>query len=89
MARDVRVELNHDGFKQLLQSSEVESLLLSKAQAIANTANRSIGESSSGFAVHSRKASSRYIAFVGTTDGPSIVAESENKALSGAVIPNG
>lgn len=89
MAKDVKVELNHDGFKQFLTSSSVESLVLSEAQRIANTANRSINEASTGYVAHSRKASSRYIAFVGTTDGASIQAESENKALSGAVIPHG
>ncbi len=73
-----RIELNHDGFRQLLNSSGVESLVLSEAQTIANRAG-------DGFEAHSQKAGTRYIAIVGTTDDASVRAESENKVLSRAV----
>ena len=77
-----RIEFNSEGFRQLLNSPEVEALVLSEAQSISDRA----GE---GFVAHSRKAGTRYIAFAGTTDEASIRAESENKVLSRAVIPHG
>lgn len=77
-----RIEFNSEGFKQILNLPETEQLVLSEAQAIATRA----GE---GFEAHSRKAGTRYIAFVGTTDRQSCIAEAENKVLSRAVIPNG
>ena len=82
MAKQVRVELNSAGISALLNSPEVEALVKSEAQAIADRA----GE---GFKASSLKASSRYIAFAMTTNHNSIVEESENKSLSRAVIPHG
>ena len=80
-----RIEWNNQGFKDLLQSSEVEQLVRGKAETIAGRANAGLSEESEGFRAHSIKASSRYIAFAGTTDEASVRAESENKVLSRAV----
>lgn len=82
-----RIEFNSEGFKQLLNSSEVEALVLSEAQKIADAA--SAGISGEGFRAHSRKAGTRYIAFAGTTDEESIRAEAEDKVLSRAVMSHG
>ena len=79
---NARIVFNSDGFKQLLNSPEIEVLVLSEAQKIADAA----GE---GFRAHSRKAGTRYIAFAGTTDEESIRAEAEDKVLSRAVMSNG
>lgn len=79
---NIRLEFNSQGFRQLLNSSEVEALVLSEAEDIATRA----GE---GFVAHSRKAGTRYIAFAGTSDDASIRAEAENKVLSRAVVPHG
>ena len=84
---NARIVFNSDGFKQLLNSPEVEALVLSEAQKIADAASE--GLEGEGFRAHSRKAGTRYIAFVGTTDEESIRAEAEEKVLSRAVISNG
>ena len=78
-----RLEFNSDGFKALLNSPEVEQLVLQHAQEIAERANASSGLDS--FEAHSLKAGTRYIAFAGTTDDASAQAESESKVLSQAV----
>ncbi len=79
----VRLEFNSDGFRELLNSPEVEQLVLQHAQEIANRANEASGLDS--FEAHSLKAGTRYIAFAGTTDDASAQAESESKVLSQAV----
>ena len=84
---NARIVFNSDGFKQLLNSSEVEVLVLSEAQKIADAASE--GLEGEGFRAHSKKAGTRYIAFAGTTDEESIRAEAENKVLSRAVMSNG
>lgn len=78
-----RLVFNSDGFRQLLNSPEVEQLVLEKANEIADRANSASGLDS--FEAHSVKAGTRYIAFAGTTDTASAQAESENKVLSQAV----
>ena len=84
---NARIVFNSDGFKQLLNSPEVEALVLSEAQKIADAASE--GLEGEGFKAHSRKAGTRYIAFAGATDEESIRAEAENKTLSRAVMSNG
>ena len=84
----VRLEFIDAGFKAILNSPETEQLVLSEAQAIAERASAEVPDSQ-GYRAHSRKAGTRYIAFAGTTDHASIVAEAENKTLSRAVIPHG
>lgn len=79
----VRLEFNSDGFRELLNSPEVEQLVLQHAQEIANRANEASGLDS--FEAHSLKAGTRYIAFAGTTDDASAQAEAEDKVLSQAV----
>lgn len=78
-----RIEFNSDGFKALLNSPEVEQLVLQHAQEIAERANAASGLDS--FEAHSLKAGTRYIAFAGTTDEASVQAEAEDKVLSQAV----
>lgn len=82
---NMRIEWNNDGFKQLLQSSGVEALVLSHAETIAGRANANMTEDSEGFRAHSVRASSRYVAYAGTTDEATMRAEAENKVLSRAV----
>lgn len=85
----VRIEFNDAGFRELLNSPEVEQLVLSKAQDIADRASAECPESDEGFRAHSVKAGTRWIAFAGTTDDATVAAEAENKVLSRAVIPGG
>ncbi len=79
----MRLVFNSDGFRELLNSPEVEQLVLGHAQEIATRANEASGLES--FSAHSVKAGTRYVAFVGTTDDASAQAESEDKVLSQAV----
>lgn len=83
-----RIVFNSDGFKQLLNSPEVEALVLSEAQRIAETASAEV-PNSEGYSASSVKAGTRFIAFASTTDAESMEAEAENKTLSRAVIPHG
>lgn len=78
-----RLVFNSDGFRELLNSPEVEQMVLEKAQDIADRANGASGLDS--FEAHSVKAGTRYIAFAWTTDDDSARAESEDKVLSQAV----
>lgn len=78
-----RLVFNSDGFRELLNSPEVEQLVLGHAQEIATRANEASGLES--FLAHSVKAGTRYVAFAGTTDDASAQAESEDKVLSQAV----
>lgn len=83
-----KIVFNSEGFRQILNLPATQALVLEEAQKIADRASAS-APGSEGFRASSRKASTRYIAFAGTTDNASCIAESENKALSKAVIPNG
>lgn len=83
-----RIVFNSDGFKELLNLPETEALVLSEAQKIADRASAEVPESE-GYRASSIKAGTRYIAFAGTTDDASCIAEAEYKTLSRAVIPNG
>ena len=78
-----RIEFPDEGYRALLNSQEVEQLVLGHAQEIATRANEASGLES--FRAHSVKAGTRYIAFAGTTDDASVRAESEDKVLSQAV----
>lgn len=80
---NIRLEFNSDGFQQILFSEDIHELVLSTAQEIADRANANAGLDS--FEATSVKAPTRYIAFASTTDKESLIAESENKALTGAL----
>ena len=80
-----RLVFNSDGFRELLNSDDVQQLVLSHAQTIADRANESLSGDSEGFRAHAVKAGTRWIAFAGTTDEETIEAEAENKVLSQAV----
>lgn len=82
----VRIEFLSDGFKAILNSTETQNLLQNECDAIASRA--SAGLDGEGFRAHTVKAGTRWVGFVGTTDLESIRAESEDKALSRAVIPH-
>lgn len=85
---NLKVVLNHDGFREYLNSDGVHQLVLNEAQIIADRASAGVANSE-GYKATSLKAGSRWIAFASTTDTASIQAESEDKVLSRAVIPHG
>lgn len=80
---DVRIVFNSDGFGQLLNSDECQQLVGNYAEEIAERANASSGLDS--FKASTQKAGTRWIGFASTTDKASLAAESEDKALTGAI----
>lgn len=85
----IRLEFNSEGFKELLCSDEIQSVVESAASGIQKraTAYANLSEKSSGFYMRTVKGSTagRWLGFVGATDHESLIAESEHKALTKAV----
>lgn len=83
------VEFNHDGFRQLLNSEEVKDMVEGHVNAIKARADANLnGAESKGFNAKVEKsnyAGGRWIGFVGTSDLATMIAESEDKALTKAV----
>lgn len=83
-----KIKFNSSGFRNILTSGGVKSLVDSQASAIQSRANGNNQNGGEGYYKHIVNGSwggGRWIGFVGTTDGASMIAESENKALSRAV----
>lgn len=83
-----RIVFNSDGFRQLLLSDGVRELVQSTAEEICDKANGNNTRGGEGFTVRSQVGGyggGRYIAFVSSTDKNSFIAESEDKALTGAL----
>ena len=90
MAQQIRLEFNSDGFKQLLASAETRDMIAEHTNAIKQRADANIAGESEGFNARVEQAKSanyggRWIGVVGTSDYASVVAESENGALTKAV----
>lgn len=83
MAEDVRIVFNSEGFAQILNSEGCQELVGNIAEEIAERANASAGLDS--FKASTVKAGTRWIGFASSTDKESAIAESENKALTGAI----
>ena len=85
---NVRFKWDHDGFRQLLLSEGVRDLVQSTAEEICDKANGNNTRGGEGFTVRTQVGDyggGRYIAFVSSTDKNSFIAESEDKALTGAL----
>lgn len=88
MAQQIRLEFISDGFREILMSGEVQALVSSTTESIQAKANANLTEESEGFKAKTWQGGyggGRWIGTVSTTDHESMVAESENKALSKAV----
>lgn len=88
MATQVNIEFISEGFKEILTSDGVKSLVTEVTNNIQAKANANIGGESEGFSAQVRMGGyggGRWIGHVTTTDGASIRAESEDKALTRAV----
>lgn len=88
MGKQIRIKFNSDGFKQILKSDGVKSLVTDETKTIADRANGNIEGDSEGFStdvIYGGYGGGRWVGFVSTTDLASMQAESENKALSKAV----
>lgn len=91
MKNQIHIKFNSKGFEQILCSNGAREVCEKAGAEIQNRANSNLGEysDSAGFAMSSRNVkaygSQRNMTFVYTTDGQSMRAEAENKALSKAV----
>lgn len=88
MTKQVRVKFISDGFRQVLMSGGVQELVGSEADRIKNSANANNNYGGVGFKSRTWEGSyggGRWVASVSTTDIKSMLAESEDKALTRAV----
>lgn len=90
MAKRVEIEFISEGFEMILTGSGVQNVVYEQTNAICARANAANSRGGEGFEsnvklTHAYR-SNRYVGFVGTTDRKSMIAESEDKALSGAVM---
>ena len=90
MAKKVEIEFDSAGFEQILTGPGVQGVVYEETNAICARANANNARGGQGFnsnvkLTHAYR-SNRYVGFVGTTDKASMIAESEDKALSGAVM---
>ena len=81
----MRIEFNSAGFLALLKSSETQQMLKGHADAIKARADAYLEGESKGFNSRTTLKESRWIARVGTSDMATVIAESEQKALTKAV----
>lgn len=90
MAVKLEIEWNHDGFERVLCSEGTMSAVKQQAERIRAAANANNTRGGEGFKSSTRTGraygSQRALGFVYTTDEKSRVAESEDKALSKAVM---
>lgn len=89
MAGTAKIEFISEGFRQILMSEGVRSLVQQTADDIKSRADANIMEESEGFSANvwpGGYGGGRWVGSVTTTDRASIIAESEEKALSKAVM---
>ena len=88
MSTAVKLEFISDGFRQILNSEGVKSVVQSEAERIKAAADSGIIEESEGFSANvwtGNYGGGRWVGSVTTTDAASSMAESENKVLTKAV----
>lgn len=88
MAKQIQIEFNSDGFKAILKSDGVKSMVQEQTDTIRDRANGNIDGESEGFSsdvIYGGYGGGRWVGFVSTTDAASQRAEAEDKALSRAV----
>lgn len=82
---EVKIELNHDGFYDLLNSAEAQALCVSEAEKMAAGAAASSGGEYEVETFHSSMNGGRCAAAVRTADKTAMVAEAEYGTLIGQV----
>ena len=86
---EVKIEFISDGFKQILESEGVESVVRGAAENIRARANANIQEPSEGYTVstwHGGYGGGRWVGSVTGADKAANKAEAKYKALSSGVI---
>ena len=89
MATNIRLEFISDGFKQILESDGVRELVQETSDNIKDRANANNMRGGQGFesnVIQGNYGGGRWVGFVKSTDRESDIAESEDKALTGAVL---
>ena len=82
----LRIELNEEGIRELLQSPEVTGDLLARGQRIASAATAaSISTGGGTFLVESEQTGERTRVVIVTADAPAMVAEATSRALTRAL----
>lgn len=83
-----RIEFNNDGFKAILSSDGCREAVTTTAEEIADKANANNSRGGTGFEtkVEFGTRANRFVGFVHTTDKNSEIAESEDGALSRAIL---
>lgn len=92
MVKQIRLEFNSDGFREILTGAGVQGLIDEATQKIQSQANANaageLDDDSDGFSAKTwigGFGGGRWVGSVSTTDHSTMVAEAENKALSRAV----
>lgn len=88
MATQMHIKFRSEGFKEILCGGEVQSLVTEASMTIQGRANANNTRGGEGFSAHTWMGSyggGRWVASVNTTDRKSMIAESEDKALSRAL----
>lgn len=92
MAKQIRIEFNSEGFREILTGAGVQNAVSEATQKIQAQANANaagdLAEGSDGFSAKTWLGGfggGRWVGSVSTTDHSTMVAEAENKALSRAV----
>lgn len=88
MAGRVDIQFNSAGFREILLSDGVYSVVQTETERIRGRANGNLKGGSAGYSAQVRVGNyggGRWIGHVTTTDGASIRAEAEDKALTRAV----
>ncbi len=84
----VRIEFNSEGFRQILLSQGCHDVVTQYTEEIAAKANANNQRGGEGFKASTQVGGyggGRWIGFVGMTDKKSMIAESEDKALTRAL----
>lgn len=85
----VRIEFNGEAFGELLRSEEVRETVTEVTQGIHDRANANNHRGGEGFRMSvepsGRFKNRRWVGFVSTTDKKSVIAETEDGALTRAI----
>lgn len=86
--QQMKIEFKSEGFQAILNSEGVRGLIEAKTEAVCGRANANLEVESVGYksnVIQGNRRTERWLGFVYTTDHASMVAETEDKALSRAV----
>ncbi len=86
--QQMKIEFKSEGFRAILNGGGVQGAVAAATENIQAKANANLHEESEGFSSHVWQGGyggGRWVGSVSTTDHASMVAETEDKALSRAV----